>query len=543
LQNDQQTEFQAERILIYSLSPMELLDAARNPLGLFPALTDVKSRTLGEIFARLLPGGDFAICRLPSRGLTLLYFLPAPDSVIVGALSIQALENEINDTIQTLTLGVKERFAAMSLHEGGFAALLDDGRNLLAGQGNFNEADMTALARLLEEARANGQASAVLPLRRGQGQIAEMLAVVGHSRSFDWYTVLAAPLRKIFAPSRTLLARLILQSSALGLLLILIGLFLLRQVFGPLRLVVQKIAILSGADFSALDAGATLGRDLPLKREDEVGDLARAFASMGDQLHCNIRALMETASARDRMQGELNAARDIQRGILPLPELAPNIPGLMSCSLLEPARETGGDLYDFFTMPDGRHAFVIGDVSGKGVPAALFMAVTVTLTRSVLNSGADPGKAMSRINELLEAHNPGAMFVTLFLALYDPANGRLEYANGGHNPPCLLGGGLPARILEGSSGPFVGVMPNLNYRSFSHSMRQGELCLLYTDGVTEAINEKSEMYGEERLMHRLGEKGDISPAELLNNIFEDVKVFRGGAPPFDDIALLAFARR
>jgi sigma-B regulation protein RsbU (phosphoserine phosphatase) len=210
--------------------------------------------------------------------------------------------------------------------------------------------------------------------------------------------------------------------------------------------------------------------------------------------------------------------------------------------MLEPAREVGGDLYCFFTLQDGRHAFVIGDVSGKGVPAALFMAITVTLTRHALAVESDPGAAMSQINALLEAHNPQTMFVTLFLALYDPASGRLDYANGGHNLPLLVRGGAVTR-LEGLSGPLVGVIPGTEYQSFGTTLLEGDLCLLYTDGVTEAVNEAGEAYDERRLEGYLAAHGGEHPKELLNGIFSEVKSFRGMAAPFDDITMLAFARR
>ncbi|MDR2051050.1 MAG: SpoIIE family protein phosphatase [Deltaproteobacteria bacterium] len=534
LQKAQEAEYRAEGILVGFLQELP---------GLRPGLTDIKGRTLEEILDLLHPAGDFAIYRLPERGLTFLYFLPAADSVIFSSISMQALEDEVDETTMTLILGIERKFSSMSLHEGSFAALLDSGGGILAGRGVFGRNELDALKPLLAEALAGGRAEAVFPIRRGQGREEELLAVAGYSKPFGWFTVLAAPLREISSPSEALLARLILQSLSLALLSLMAGFLLLRRVLSPLRLVLQKIALLPGTDFSAPDAASSLIRDLPLKRKDEVGDLARAFASMGERLNLNIRALVEASGARDRMQGELNAARDIQLGILSPPEQAPRGPELDSHALLEPARETGGDLYDFFTTPDGRYAFIIGDVSGKGVPAALFMAVTVTLARSVLNSGSPPGEAMNRINELLEAHNPSTMFVTLFLALYDPRSGRLEYANGGHNPPYLAGGALPVRPLEGNSGPFVGVMPGLQYSSFTHTLSRGELCLLYTDGVTEAVNEKEELYGEERLLLLLREKRACSPQKLLADIFEDIKSFRGEAPPFDDITMLAFARR
>jgi sigma-B regulation protein RsbU (phosphoserine phosphatase) len=170
------------------------------------------------------------------------------------------------------------------------------------------------------------------------------------------------------------------------------------------------------------------------------------------------------------------------------------------------------------------------------------MAITVTLARYTLAAESDPGAALSRINALLEAHNPQTMFVTLFLALYDPVSGRLDYANGGHDPPFLASGGTITRLDE-VSGPLVGVIAEARYQSFSRTLEQGALCLLYTDGVTEAVNEAEEPYGERRLEAYLAEHRTEHPKELLPGIFADVKRFCGDAAPFDDITMLAFARR
>ncbi|MDR1945589.1 MAG: SpoIIE family protein phosphatase [Desulfovibrio sp.] len=543
LQSARQAEYASQGILVASFSPAALRQSPQSGLELVPEIKDIKGRTLADILGRLPVSGDFAICRLPSHGLMLLYFAPGDDAVIVSAVSMRRLEEEAENTARTLIRTVVERFSGLELYPGGFAALIDARGEFLAGRGAFGEADMAALAPLFAEARAKGKAVAAHDLRGGQSEPEEYLAAAGFSKPFNWFTVLAAPMREVEAPSRSLMTRLILQSLGIGPVMILAIWLLFGRALRPLRQVLQKISQLPDIDFSAPDAGKTLALDLPLNRQDEVGDLARAFASMGDQLNRNIRAFMEAAGARDRMQGELNAARDIQLGILPPPESAPNVPGLSSYALLEPARETGGDLYDFFTVPDGRYAFVIGDVSGKGVPAALFMAVTVTLARFTLSAGDDPGAALGKINDLLQARNPGSLFVTLFIALYDPQNGRLEYADAGHNPPCLVGRDASVISLEGLSGPMAGIMPGLAYPSFTRDLREGELCLLYTDGVIEAVNAAMELYGEDRLLRYLRENGARTPQALLAGIFADIKKFRGEAPPFDDIAMLAFARR
>jgi sigma-B regulation protein RsbU (phosphoserine phosphatase) len=545
LANNQEVEFGQAHIQTGAFIPASLREAPQSTLMLTPELTDLKGRTLAETVEHLPAGGDFAIFRLPSRDLTLMHLLPDEDFIVFSAVSIQDMENEIESVKDALLLDIENDFASIHLYDSGFAALMDAGGAVLYRRGVFTEENLAALEPLSARARAEGRAEEVLSLRRGPA-VEKILAVAGYSRPFGWSTVLAVPMREISASSRALLTRLILQNLSLGLLSILAGLLIFARVLRPLRRVVRNIALLPDTDFSAPDAAAVLARDLPLERRDEVGDLARAFASMGEQLHRNILARMQETGIRERMQGELNAARDIQRGILPASDPAPDAFGTAASAMLAPALETGGDLYDFFVVPDGRYAYVIGDVSGKGVPAALFMAVTVTLVHSVLNGGGgdddDLGAAMGRINDLLEARNPGSMFVTLFLALYDPATGRLEYVNGGHNPPLLAGGSAPVRTLKGLSGLMPGVAPGQRYTPFTHTLREGEVCLLYTDGVTEAIDEHCECYGEERLMRCLEENRELEPQALIAAVFADIRNFRGKAAPFDDITRLAFAR-
>ena len=163
---------------------------------------------------------------------------------------------------------------------------------------------------------------------------------------------------------------------------------------------------------------------------------------MGHALADNIRALMKETADRERLNSELAAAREIQMGMLPPAADLDRLCSREACAYLCPAREIGGDLYDAFELLDGRMAFIIGDVSGKGMPAALFMSMTVTLLRCVLENEADAAVAMTRVNNLLEAHNPGTMFVSLLIVLYDPQTGDLTYLK---LPRLTTGDSLPER--------------------------------------------------------------------------------------------------
>lgn len=349
-------------------------------------------------------------------------------------------------------------------------------------------------------------------------------------------------------PSDSLLASLLAVSLPIMLLVALAALLMLIRTLRPLKLLTRKTRQLAEVDFAAPDAldrlEPLLSQGLPLERRDELGQLARAYAHLGGALATNIRNLMEATASKERMEGELSAAREIQMGILPPPDGAPEVCGFRASAFLDPAKEVGGDMYDFFVTSDGRRALVLGDVSGKGVPAALFMSMTVTLVRYALGSGLDPAAAMSQVNAMLEAHNPGNMFVTLFLALYDPQSGELSYANGGHCPPYIIDAAsdAPPRMLDKLSGPLVGVIPDMEYTLFTETLKEQETCLLFTDGVTEAMNGDKELYGEARLQDFLAAHRGASPRELLTLIFSELVRFRGEEPQSDDITMLAFCR-
>lgn len=547
-------------IRVELLRPADLASGV-NRFGLTPDTHDAKQRTLARILEHLPPEGDFAVIELPRRltlagnafGLAttlkrpgLAFFLPldaalsSPKQVLVTLTSLEDLEVQAAAAETSLLRATQEKFKNMSVYRHGLIALLDGTGKILAGGG---DAGPLPAGLPLDEARRAGRASVILPSAHG-----DMLCLVAHSRAFNWHTVMAAPISEIRAPSDALLSRLIGISLTLMVLTALIALVMLIRALRPLGLLTRNTDDLACMDFSAPGALSRLepliARGLPLERGDELGRLARAFARMGRTLAENIRNLMEVTAGKERMEGELSAARDIQMGILPPPDSAPEIYGFSASAFLDPAKEVGGDLYDFFTTRGGKCALVLGDVSGKGVPAALFMSMTVTLVRYALDAGLDPAAAMTSVNAMLETRNPGNMFVTLFLALYDPNTGELTYANGGHCPPLIVDArsDQPPRALAQLSGPLVGVMPDLEYQLFVDHLTEGETCLIFTDGVTEAMNSDKELYGEERLSCLMKRHRTARPKELISLVFDDLVLHRGDEPQSDDITMLAFCR-
>ncbi|MEF2231100.1 MAG: PP2C family protein-serine/threonine phosphatase, partial [Pseudodesulfovibrio sp.] len=253
-----------------------------------------------------------------------------------------------------------------------------------------------------------------------------------------------------------------------------------------------------------------------------------------------IENLTSTTAAKERIESELRIARDIQMGILP--KLFPAFPDRTEFEIfasIEPAKEVGGDLYDFFFVDETHFCFLLGDVSGKGVPAAFFMAVTKTLLKVVSERGLDPGQVLSKVNGDLAAENESCMFVTLFLAVIDIESGDVQYANAGHNPPLYVPCGGTPEWIPPLGQPVAGVMEGMQYTTKSMKMNPGDIIFIYSDGVTEAMNPDQELYSEERLMRFVSEVREPFAPKLVKDLDVSIKAFTRGAEQSDDITMLA----
>ncbi len=250
--------------------------------------------------------------------------------------------------------------------------------------------------------------------------------------------------------------------------------------------------------------------------------------------------LRRTTTAKERMESELNIGRDIQMSMLPLEFPAfPHRTDFTVFATLEPAREVGGDFYDFFLLDEDRFCFCVGDVSGKGVPAALFMAVTKTLIKSRATNDFSPASILTHVNDEISANNDSAMFVTLWLGILDVTSGTLEYTNAGHNPPYLVRHtGEVVRLAE-RHGPVIGAVDGLVYSEGSGQLERGDVLFLYTDGVTEAMDPDGQLYEEDRLVRVLRSSDLDSVESLVRASTDDVWRFQADAEQADDVTVLA----
>jgi sigma-B regulation protein RsbU (phosphoserine phosphatase) len=253
-----------------------------------------------------------------------------------------------------------------------------------------------------------------------------------------------------------------------------------------------------------------------------------------------LKAKAYSDAVKERLASELRIARDIQLGILPA-DVSTSLhgTGLQVCAVLEPAREVGGDLYEVLRAGDDRVVVVIGDVSGKGIPAALFMAVTTTLVRIFGREAAGPTEILRRVNDALAVQNPRDMFVTLACAVFEPRAGRVSYASAGHPSPVRLRPGEAPLLPFYSTGMMAGVMLGSRFSSHTEELRAGDAFVFYTDGVTEAFNAAGEQFGEERLIAHFAREPSGTATETVAGALQAVRSHAREYPQSDDITILA----
>ena len=275
--------------------------------------------------------------------------------------------------------------------------------------------------------------------------------------------------------------------------------------------------------------------------DDELETLAEAFTKMDVDIRDYIDKLAAFTAERERVSGELNAASTIQKGILPKEGMQYEIlPEFDLAASMTPAREVGGDLYDIF-MADDRHlALVIADVSGKGVPASLFMIATKILLKYSIKQGMSPAEAFESTNEKLIESNDMELFVTAWLALIDLDTGECTVVNAGHEHPAFRQKGSIYELVRYRHSPALATLEGITFTEREFKFEPGDSIFVYTDGVTEATNWDKKLFGEERLLFALNKNRDASPEELINNVKADIDAFVEDGPQFDDITMLAF---
>lgn len=343
-----------------------------------------------------------------------------------------------------------------------------------------------------------------------------------------WSLAIVCPESDIFGGYNRL-RNVLLVSIILGLtLMFLVMNYLIRRQLEPLSRLAKSAEVMASGNLDA---------DIPhMERKDEVGTLNRAFRYMQVSLRDYIDKLTTATAKRERIEGELQIARDIQMGMVP--RNFPAFPGRTDIDLfasMSPAKEVGGDLYDYFIKEDKLY-FCIADVSGKGVPASLFMAVVRNLFRVVASEGEVPEEIARRINDTVSEDNEQLMFITMFIGMADLGTGKLSFCNCGHNPPVLLGG--KPRFMECEPNVPLGIAPGFVFKGQSIKDFRGTPILLYTDGLNEAENSAHEELGNDRLIQSLSENPYKDAQATIDTLLNTVAAHVGDAEQSDDLTLL-----
>jgi len=273
-----------------------------------------------------------------------------------------------------------------------------------------------------------------------------------------------------------------------------------------------------------------------VKTGDELEELADSFNKMARDLKWHMEDLKCTTAEKERLQRELEIARGIQLRLLP--QHAPYIGGIDLAASNLPAREVGGDFYDYIPVALDTWGLVIADVSGKGMPAAIFMGLSRTIVRASATDNPSAAMAIKQANELICRDSTSGMFVTLFYAILNVKERKLSYVNAGHNPPFILKRGSEEITVLRTRGIALGVVHFIDLQEAEVDLVAGDLLVCYTDGVTEAINHLEEAYGEKRLMEAVKKYRHLTAREIIGKVEDDVVDFAGQEPQFDDITLL-----
>ncbi|HVP93605.1 MAG TPA: SpoIIE family protein phosphatase [Methanoregulaceae archaeon] len=459
-------------------------------------------------------------------------------------------------TIET----INQQIINTQIGRSGYAMLIDEKGNIIARPGatagsrqwdeifemeNLSDSENPGLREAAAEMITGG--SGVKEVQFGEGDKFVAFAPIN---STNWSVVVVMPVDEITAPARDTGAKIKIATGDAELHIqeqvdrmkqaFLVLFILLFALIAGLTIVFARVITdpLRRLSKGSEEIGhGNLDYKVEVRTGDEFEDLAQSFNTMGSDLKNYIGELKRTTAEKERIARELQIARDIQQSFLP--DSVPEMQGFELAAFSLPALEVGGDFYDFIPLSNGCWGLVIADVSGKGVPAALFMALSRTLVRASTSKNPSPSAAIMEANHLIvQDTRITSMFVTLFYAIIDPALRTLTYVNAGHNPPMLFQTGTADVTLLRADGIALGVVDDIVLSSVKIGLKSGDIAVLYTDGLTEAINEKEEEFGTERLNETIRASQHLPVQEMVRFIVDAIMSFAGEQPQADDITII-----
>ena len=367
-----------------------------------------------------------------------------------------------------------------------------------------------------------------------------MVPVLHEDGTMAGYVMADISMNDVMHTRQTFLITLVVLLVALTVAFIVLFLMILRRkVIRPIDQLTQATGAFIQNNEDELAAGTATVNVPEIRTGDEVEELANSFRKMEEDMISYIRSFMKITAEKERIGAELNVATQIQADMLP--RIFPAFPERQEFDIyatMNPAKEVGGDFYDFFLVDDDHLAVVIADVSGKGVPAALFMVIAKTLIKNHAQNKETPGEVFTNTNEQLCEGNDAGLFVTAWMGVLQISTGHFVYVNAGHNPPLLRRAGGSFEWLKSRPGFVLAGMEGVRYRENEMELAPGDVLYLYTDGVTEATDAHQQLFGEERLQTALNEQPMLPVGQMLSKIKGCIDTFVGEAEQFDDITML-----
>ncbi len=479
------------------------------------------------------------------RGLTISMSLPCygENHTFVGVVGLDILIEDLNEDAQKTTV-----------LEDGYAMLIGAGKKIISAPGltEDNQNDLTAFLgssanHIYDQMQKDPNGVSLTELN------GKTIYVVWASIPLtDWNYVLMVPYDNIVAPAKDSKDAIhalsdataedmqqqmtvgTLVFAALFLLIVLVVVYismrLSKAITKPISTLNDEIRQVGQGDLEYVST---------IKTGDEIEELSLSFETMTQELGSYIQNLARVTADKERIATELSVATHIQASMLPciFPPY-PDVDAFDIFATMRPAKEVGGDFYDFFLLDNDHLGVVMADVSGKGVPAALFMVIAKTLIKNHAQSGEALGTIFASVNAQLCENNDMGMFVTAFMGILEFSTGKFTFVNAGHNPPLIRRAGQGYEYLKTRAGFVLAGMEGMKYREQEITLRPGDRIYLYTDGVTEATDLNEELFGEDRLVEALDQTDSISLPEMLPYIQKKIDDFTTGAEQFDDITML-----
>ncbi|MBP5605885.1 MAG: SpoIIE family protein phosphatase, partial [Ruminiclostridium sp.] len=393
------------------------------------------------------------------------------------------------------------------------------------------------LGKILEEKRPDYELELSLSFEADKSYVRTFSPVYGEDGELIMVIVVSQPWGELWG--EVLTATLILSAAVFVILLLLVFWIvhlLFRNVVRPIR---QEENVLNEY-VKEKDTKKTVSALSDIKPDNEIQTLAETFSYMTTELEKYIDEIRSVTAEKERIGAELDMAAKIQSSQLPTTFPAfPERPEFDIYASMDPAKEVGGDFYDFFLIDEDHLALVIADVSGKGVPAALFMMASKILISNYSLYGKTPSNILNAVNERICERNEDNMFVTVWLGILEISSGKLTCCNAGHEYPVIKKAGGKFELLQDKHGLFVGAMAGVKYKDYEIQLEKGDTVFVYTDGVPEATNAELQLFGTERLADALNSAPEAALSDLLQTVRGKVDDFVGEAPQFDDLTMLA----